>query len=53
MDQDYREMYLNEVLPRIYEAVQYWRKHGGAGMSDGDQKIIGWLAKTGLINPPD
>lgn len=51
MEQDYREMYLNDALPRIYEAVQAWRAHGGANMSEGDKQIIGWLAKTGMMNP--
>lgn len=48
-DQDYREIYLNEVLPRIYDAVSNWRKKNGIGLNDGDQKIISWLAKTGAM----
>lgn len=48
-DQDYREMRLNDVLPRIYDAVYYWRTHGGFGMSAGDKSIIGWLAKSGMM----
>lgn len=48
-DQDYREMYLNDVLPRIYEAVYAWRNNGGAGLSQGHRNIINWLAKIGAM----
>lgn len=48
-DQDYREIYLNEVLPQIYDAVSHWRRKNGIGLSEGDQKIINWLAKTGAM----
>lgn len=47
-EQDYREMYINDVLPRIYDAVQYWRTHGGFGMSAGDKAIMGWIVKMGI-----
>lgn len=42
-------MYLNDVLPRIYEAVQHWRTPGGKAQSEGDKKIINWLVKTGAM----
>ena len=48
-DQDYREMYLNDVLPRIYEAVSNWRAGGGAKMSPADQAVITWLVKIGAM----
>lgn len=48
-DQDYREMYLNDVLPRIYEAVSNWRNSGGAKMSPADFSVISWLVKTGMM----
>lgn len=48
-EQDYREMYLNDVLPRIYEAVQHWRTRGGVGLSESDKKIVNWLVKTGAM----
>ena len=47
--QDYRQIYLNDVLPRIYEAVQHWRVKGGFDMSASDKSIIGWLSKTGMM----
>jgi hypothetical protein len=48
-EQDYREMYLNDVLPRIYEAVYAWRTSGGKDLSSGDKSIIGWLVKQGAM----
>lgn len=48
-DQDYREMYLNDVLPRIYEAVSNWRTQGGVKMSPSDQAVINWLVKIGAM----
>jgi hypothetical protein len=48
-DQDYRELYLNDVLPRIYEAVSNWRAGGGAKLSQPDQAVITWLVKVGAM----
>jgi len=41
-------MYLNDMLPRIYEAVQSWR-HNGAKMSSSDRSVINWLVKIGAM----
>jgi hypothetical protein len=48
-DQDYREMYLNDTLPRIYEAVSHWRHSRGKSLSSSDQSVISWLAKMGAM----
>lgn len=47
-EQDYREMYLNDVLPNIYSAVSNWRANP-AGMDPSGAAIIMWLAKQGLM----
>ncbi len=47
-DQDYREMYINEVLPDIYSAVLSWRAHGDR-LTRGERSIINWLAKIGAM----
>ena len=48
-EQDYREMYLNDILPRIYDAVRAWRK-GSLNLESSDTSIIMWLVKTGMMN---
>lgn len=48
-EQDYREMYLNDVLPRIYDAVSAWRTSGGQNLSANTKKMIGWLVKIGAM----
>lgn len=47
-DQDYREMYLNDVLPQIYEAVSNWRT-AGAKITPSDHEVIRWLVKIGAM----
>jgi hypothetical protein len=48
-EQEYREVYLNDALPRIYDAVYSWRTNGGFGLSAGEKKVIGWLVKMGAM----
>lgn len=41
-------MYLNDVLPQIYEAVTNWRT-AGAKITPSDHEVIRWLVKIGAM----
>lgn len=52
LEQDYREMFQMDFLPRVFEAVSRWRQ-SSRDLSQGDRAMVNWLVKNGIMNRVD